>query len=350
VLLLGPYPPPHGGVETNVVALRDYLTERGSHCEVINLSGAGKASGPGVHAPAGASGVLQLLLRLRYDVVHFHVGGNLSPREAVLGLLCASLPRTRSVFTFHSGGYPSSEEGRRTRRRSLRALALRRFDAVIAVNDEIAAFFRRLGVDSKRIRVISPFGMSRRQVEEILAEDLETSLGKRLFDFFRAHDPVLVTIGGLEPEYDVPTQIDALEAVRKRHPRAGLVVVGDGGLRNEIDDRVACTSYADHIAICGDVKHRTAMRLLAESHLLLRTTLYDGDAISIREALQFGTPVIATDNAMRPAGVHLVPMSDPAALASKVIEALAAGRRPDPAEADQRGLEEVRKLYAELIG
>ncbi len=350
VLLLGPYPPPHGGVEMNVVALHNYVRERGAACEVVNLSGDGKASGPTVHAPGGAFDVLRLLLRLRYDVVHLHVGGNLTPREAVLGLLCSLLPGKRSVFTFHSGGYPTSDEGRNTRPRSLRAIALRRFDAVIAVNDEIADFFRRLGVRAERIRVISPFGMSQRQVDEIVGTDLEEALGARLFDFVRSHDPVLVTIGGLEPEYDVGTQIDALAAIREASSAAGLVIVGDGGLRREVEGHAAGKPYADHIEVCGDLPHRSTMRLLAEADLFLRTTLYDGDAISIREALQFGTPVIATDNGMRPAGVSLVPVSDAAALAAKVVEVLASEAPRLPLEAGQKGLEEVSLLYAELAG
>ncbi len=47
---------------------------------------------------------------------------------------------------------------------------------------------------------------------------------------------------------------------------------------------------------------------------MLRTTWYDGDAISVREALHFGVPVIASDNGMRPEGTHLIPARDLEAL------------------------------------
>jgi glycosyltransferase involved in cell wall biosynthesis len=292
--------------------------------------------------------VLRLLLQLRYDVIHLHVGGSLTPREVLLGLLCSSFPWAKTVFTFHSGGYPSSAEGRRTGSRSLRAVALRRFDAVIAVNDEIAGFFRRLGVADDRIRLISPFGMSARQVEDLLASDLESVVSEDLRGFLRSHEPLLLTIGGLEPEYDVPTQIDALDLVREQHPGAGLVVVGDGGLRGEIERHVRSKPYAEHIKICGDVQHRAVLRLLAEADVFLRTTLYDGDAISIREALHLGTPVVATDNGMRPQGVELVPVSDHRALAAAIARTLTSGGSRIPVKGDQRGLEEVRQLYSRL--
>ena len=38
VLQLGPFPPPHGGVQTNLVAIRDYLRARGMAAPVINLT------------------------------------------------------------------------------------------------------------------------------------------------------------------------------------------------------------------------------------------------------------------------------------------------------------------------
>ena len=47
------------------------------------------------------------------------------------------------------------------------------------------------------------------------------------------------------------------------------------------------------------------MTLVAEAMsritIFLRTTLYDGDSISVREALHLGVPVIASDNGMRQA-------------------------------------------------
>ena len=62
--------------------------------------------------------------------------------------------------------------------------------------------------------------------------------------------------------------------------------------------------------------------------LMLRTTWYDGDAISVREALHFGVPVIASDNGMRPKGTHLIPARDLEALvavAEKILIVLRHG-------------------------
>jgi hypothetical protein len=196
VLLIGPYSPPRGGVQAHVSALRAYLLSRGVSCEVIDLSPGRRTDGAGVYGPGGGLDVARLLLTLRYDVAHLHVGGRLSPRLAVLTLLAGVVPGRRAVLTFHSGGYPSSPEGRAARPRSLRGFALRRLDAAVAVNEAIAAWFRQVGVEADRVRVICPYALPSGSPAAEPPEPLRS--------FLERHSPLLVSAGGLEPQYDLP--------------------------------------------------------------------------------------------------------------------------------------------------
>jgi glycosyltransferase involved in cell wall biosynthesis len=82
--------------------------------------------------------------------------------------------------------------------------------------------------------------------------------------------------------------------------------------------------------------------MIADSDLLLRTTLHDGDSVAVREALHLGTPVIATDNGMRPVGVDLIPVSDTAALHRAVEDGL---ERTAPHECrDAAGTENLQAI------
>ena len=153
--------------------------------------------------------------------------------------------------------------------------------------------------------------------------DRSLPLPERLAAFLSsAHSPALLTVGLLEPEYDLPMQIDVMAEILRRHPRAGLLIVGAGSLEESLRARIAATPYRDHIVLYGDMPHALTLRATQECDLLLRTTLYDGDSVSVREALYIGTPVIATDNGMRPDGVHLIPPSDPARLLDAVCDLL----------------------------
>jgi len=343
VLLLGPYSPPHGGVQSNVVALRSYLLSQGAECLVIDLNRLRRTDGMGVFGPRNALHLLWLLFRLPADIVHLHIGGNLTSRLLGLSLICGWLPRRKSVLTFHSGGYPTSTQGRTAKSNSIRGWILRQFDCVIGVNQEIVDLFGRYGLSRDRIRLIQPHSLP--------AEPPVLDLPEPLRSFCAAHEPVLLSVGGLEPEYDLPMQIDLLGLLRETFPTAGLVLIGSGSLQTEISDRIMEKPYRQHILLCGDVDRSVTLRTIADCNLFLRTTQFDGDSISVREALHFGVPVVASDSARRPDGVHLYPAGDLIALHSSVEGCLREEipRKPR-GTAQAENLAAVHDLYKELVG
>jgi glycogen synthase len=344
VLLLGPYPPPHGGVQTNLVAIHCLLLRRQIPSTVINLTRYRKPDTDHVYYPKSSLQVARLLLKLRYEIVHLHIGGNLGIRLLALGLFCCLRPHCKTVLTFHSGGYPSSAAGRAAHPRTLCGLVLRRFDRLIGVNQEIIDFFHRVGVSPQQTRLIPPHSFPAE------AEQRNGPLPARLNDFLRSHSPVLIAVSGLEPHYDLSLQIEVMGPVREKAPTAGLIVIGSGHLEAELQKQITAKPYADHILMCGDLPHAATLEAIARSDLMLRTTLYDGDAISVHEALHLGTPVIATDNGMRPGGVRLIPPANLSALRLAIQESLAAppSIRPPQARPDERNVEAVLDLYREL--
>jgi glycosyltransferase involved in cell wall biosynthesis len=252
------------------------------------------------------------------------------------------LPGRKSVLTFHSGGYPSSVEGVSTTPRSVKAWVFRRFDRIIAVNPEIAAFFGRLDVRPERVRMISPHSLP--------APSDSSELPLSVESFFRDHHPLLITVGLLEKEYDLPLQIDTLARILEKFPTAGLLIIGSGSLHEALKRQIEKKSYAEHVLLYGDLPHAATLQTITRADLMLRTTWYDGDALSVREALQLSLPTIATDNGMRPEGVHLIPARDGDALLAAVDRVLQNPRqhgRP-PKQAEYGNLLEVLRLYQEL--
>jgi len=344
VLQLGPYPPPHGGVQSNLVAIRTFLLKRNIPCAVINITRHRKADADDVYYPKTSLDLLRLLFRLDYDIIHLHLGGMLTKRLLGLSLVCCLMPRSKAVLTFHSGGYPSSPQGRKDHPASFTGFVFRRFDRLIAVNPAIFEFFQKLGVRADRRRLIYPHSFSDdRSESEALPQDLA--------GFLESHSPALISVGLLEPEYDLALQIAVLDRVREEFPRAGLVMIGSGSLEAELRAQIAARPYASHLLLCGDVPHKVALQAISRSDVMLRTTLYDGDAVSVREALYFGTPVIASDNGMRPPGVRLVPSADLDALSDAIREALSVQTEKGfrTASVDETNIEAVFQTYHELM-
>src|SRR5450432_337770 len=341
VLQLGPYPPPHGGVQTNLVAIREYLLASGHECLAINLTRSRGADADGVYYPKSAAGLAWLLLRLPVDIVHLHFGGDLTARLLALACLATLLPGRKTVLTFHSGGYPSSAAGQTAGPRTWRGFVLRRLDGLIAVNAEIAALYRKFGVRPERIRTVLPFAVK--------PPDPAVPLPDGLRHFTAPHKPLLLTVGLLEPEYDLPLQTDTMEDVLRRYPEAGLTIVGAGSLAAVLRERIGVKPYAERLMLPGDLPHAITLRLMLQADALLRTTLYDGDSVSVREALYLGTPVIASDNGMRPPGARLIPVSDRDRLRDAIFEVLESSLPRQAVAGDGReNIRQVVEFYQEL--
>jgi glycosyltransferase involved in cell wall biosynthesis len=325
------------------MAIRQLLRAQGHYCGVVNLTRYRSTEGDDVYYPESALQTVALLFRLRYDIAHFQFGGNVSLRLLMLWLVCSLIPGKKTVLTFHSGGYPSSEAGRSARPATLRGFVFRRIDRIICVNEEMVAMFQRFGVRENRLRLILPHAVIQYAGVELRPE---------IAAFFQSHSPVLASVGGLEPEYDVPLQVEAIGALVSQFPGLGLIVIGSGSLEQQIRETIRSRPFAGHILLCGDVPHAETLRVIQECRILLRTTLYDGDSIAIREALHYGTPVIATDNGMRPAGLHLFAISDREGCRRAIEQILTGPEQADRQPQEQMGdnnVLAVLQLYRELI-
>lgn len=343
VLQFGPYPPPHGGVSRNMTAIRDELLAAGHECSIVATSRSTRVEPePGVYHPSGAIQFLKLLASLKFDILHIHIGGSIPPRVQALLLLCAVFAPGKSVLTLHSGGYPLSPEGQGASKDSVLGFIFRRFSRIIAVNKMMTEMFRRFGVEADRVHLILPFSHE--------LPDKGATIPENIGEFISAHDPFLLSTSLLEEEYDISLQITALGRVLEEFPRAGLLIAGSGSLEEQIRKEVQETGYADHILMAGDVEHKVALNLIDNCNILLRTTQFDGDAISVREALFLETPVIATDNGMRPDGVYLIPVGDVGALAEKIKAVAGRGKSAKGERRENRSnLTDVIKLYEEIL-
>jgi glycosyltransferase involved in cell wall biosynthesis len=309
---------------------------------VVNLTRYRRPDAEDVYYPRNPFQVVGLLLRLNYDIVHIHFGGNITFRLLALWLVCSLIPGKKTVLTFHSGGYPSSKEGRSARPGTLRGFIFRRLDRIVGVNQEMVEMFRRFGVPPGRIRLIAPHSFLQQPHTEVRPE---------IASFFESFSPVLATVGGLEPEYDIPLQVEVIGDLLPKFPSLGLVIVGGGSLEGEIRSLIQSHPHSGHILLCGDVAHAETLHVIRECRVLLRTTLYDGDSIAVREALHVGTPIVATDNGMRPPGVHLFPISDRDGCRRMIEQILAEPppREPPQYETNADNILAVVQLYRELL-
>src|SRR5687767_22506 len=110
VLLVGDYPPPHGGIAVHVKQLHAYLRERQVPCKVLDIGKGGGRPQPDV-IPARTPHLYGWKLAQFFAAgwqVHLHTSGNNRMSWMVAGSIGVSAPPwgPPPVLTLHSGLLP----------------------------------------------------------------------------------------------------------------------------------------------------------------------------------------------------------------------------------------------------
>lgn len=324
-----------------MLAIKEELLRCGYHCSIISITRSETiGTEDHVYHPRNPLELLKLLFSLRYDILHLHIGGGIPLRVLLLILACSIVARGKSVMTLHSGGY-AIETSDKANAWTFQGFVFRKVTRIIVVNDLMTRMFSKFGVQAEKVRLIYPFVLEKPKELVFIPEQFRA--------FFARHEKILLTVGLLESHYDLVMQIDVLERVLCKAPKTGLLIIGSGSMKSELARIIQSKAYSEHILLAGDTERDVVLHLIHKADVLLRTTIFDGDAISIREALYLGTAVIATNTGMRPEGTRLIPIGDHQALERAIELELAEGKRGEISSEDGWGnIRAVVRLYEEL--
>jgi glycosyltransferase involved in cell wall biosynthesis len=330
-----------GGAETVVLELARDAGGRGDDVAVAAARGpleaelreAGAthfelpAPGRSPRALARATGGLSAAMRrFEPDVVHAH-----NPKIGALAALAAR--RVRSVarpalVTTHHGVPPAQER--------FAALALRASDHVVAVSEALQRTLVGHRFPPGRLTVI-PNGV--RALEPPTAAErarLRAELGGE-------GRPLVTAVGRLVPQKAHARLLDAAAALARDGVPARFVIVGDGPLRSELEERARTLGLNG--AVCFAGLRRDARAIVACSELLVFASDWEGLSLAALEALAAGVPVVSTDVAgsgeVLSTGAGVVVAREPTAIAQAIAELLADDERR------ARMGEEGRRLHAE---
>jgi glycosyltransferase involved in cell wall biosynthesis len=151
--------------------------------------------------------------------------------------------------------------------------------------------------------------------------------------------PVVLSVGNLVPQKDLPTLLRAFARVRLRRT-ARLIIVGEGRERGALEDLARALGIAGDIDFTGFVANPYA--LMSRASVFALSSAWEGFGTVLAEALACGCPVVSTDCPSGPAEIlangaygRLVPVGDDAALADAILATLA--EMPDSARLRARG-------------
>lgn len=321
IALVGPYPPPFGGVSIHVKRLHSAFAARGISATVFAQSYApGDSAYSVVYTRRGASWYLRRALLRDFDIVHLHTFETDFKHLLASGILASV--GARLVVTLHSF---RDEPVTRTRRyRTLVPWALHAFDHIIAVGPEVREAAIKWGADPMQVSVIPsylppvPNDEDRAKIPVAIQRFLATrtpliSANAYRLSFFQGQDL-----------YGLDLCVELCKALKAGYPQIGFVfLVGkqeDSAYLDSIVQRIHNYGIEDHFCIASG--NTEFWPIIEKSSIMVRPTNTDSYGISVAEAIDLGVPAIASDVCQRPAGTLLFRSRDLFELMARTEEVL----------------------------
>lgn len=229
-----------------------------------------------------------LISDIRPDVVHTH-----SAKAGFLGRRAAWVEGVPAiVHTVHGAPFhPYQSWLARVAFRQCERFAASWCHRMISVADAMSQLMIDAGVALPEKFVTIYSGMD---VEPFLAADCARDNMRERLGFERHH----VVIGKIARLFNLKGHDDLICAARKvvgAHPEVRFLLVGDGILRQSLERRIADLGLADHFVLTGLVPPEEVSGLLGAMDMLVHTSLREGLARALPQALIAGRPVISYD-------------------------------------------------------
>ncbi len=191
------------------------------------------------------------------------------------------LTRIPSVHTVHN----VAEKDATGLVRLANVLAFRLGTIPIGISPKVRDTIDRL-YHPGRVPVI-PNGIDLRRFRQ--AQDVRSVW--RLRNGYSDRDFVIASVGRLDPQKNFPLLLDAFAKLGSRHRKIKVLIAGEGQCRGELENKIRELQIGDRVRLDGE--RSDVPEMLLSSDLYVATSLWEGNPLSIMEAMAAGLAVIA---------------------------------------------------------
>lgn len=353
IIIVGPIPPPIGGVTSHIARLAAFLVAHGFRCTVVDKHPSdSKMSIRGVeHIVFSGGGNFRVMLWLLLviglgggNIVHLHFSRS-------VGLLLFSLfmikRRRRIILTLHHGDQFAIMKNAIWPLRLLTRIALRRMDKVVALSYEQEFFYRSLGVPVdciERWPTAIPIGLKPdlSLLPPKIRELLSTMAGRE--------EKILMTSGYPSQFYGYELCVELLDQL-SAEIQCNLIICLYGQGPDPDYEKNLRIKLSQHpkIYLLGPLPAEGFLALLSKADLYLRPSTVDSFGLAITDALDMGTPCIASDVCTRDSRCEIFPSGDNDKFIRQAIDLIKKGKISHKKETvdkdDQKNLDLILKCY-----
>lgn len=335
LIILGALPPPRGGVTTHIERLIPYLKEAGIEFVVLDHSRVRKKKGCVISLHREPIKALFSFMQPGVKVLHCPLSNiTVSKLMLLLFMRAIGIRLTITLVASPEQTLENSSLG------LFYILALARFSShIVATNRDFQKLLLDKGISENKVSVIPAFIPSKNDSlkEQSIPQDaVEFCIKRKPLIITYAHGPDLHKGENL---YGLDLIVQLSQELRADLPQAGFVVVIP-----EITNKSYFSKLRTNIRENGLEpffyfaigNHFSFVPFLQYADLFIRATNTDGDALTLREALYYWVPSVASDACCRPEKTILFHNRDISDLCRAVREALHNNRNTQySAEAQQ---------------
>lgn len=280
VAIVGPLPPPAGGMANQTKQLASFLESEGLRVTVVQVNP------PYQPAWVGKVPIFRALIRLvQYqrdlkqqladaDVVHIMANSGWSWHLFAAPAIKVAKQLNKAVVLNYRGGYAADFFAKSwTKVRKTMDLV----DDIIVPSSFLQDVFQQYG---KTAQVI-PNVLNQQRFN---TDSRQASM-----------KPLVIVTRNLEEIYDVDTAIRVFAAICRSFPEAELKVAGTGPELTNLENLTVSLGITENVTFVGRLSPDEISALYKSADLTLNTSIVDNSPNSLIESLACGTPVVSTN-------------------------------------------------------
>jgi glycosyltransferase involved in cell wall biosynthesis len=307
--LVGPVPPPYGGMANQFNQLKQLLSQEGGQIYSVETNApypkAWMAKIRGMRAVFRLLPYLSKIWKLagQVDVIHVFSNSGWSWQLFSAPVLWLATIRKTPVIINYRGG-----EAQQYFEQSIAFVrpSMKRAQRIVVPSGYLAAVFQAFKIDNVMV------------IPNII--NLERFRPKKHKKGYH-----LIITRNLEAIYGIETAIKALKLIKVDYPDVRLTIAGSGEQKEYLQQQVRKLGLEENIGFTGKLKPDEIVALYQQADIMLNPTTVDNMPNSVLEAMACGVPVVTTNVGGIPYIVEnnktalLVDVGDYEGMAKKVI-------------------------------
>jgi glycosyltransferase involved in cell wall biosynthesis len=309
VNIIGPYPPPYGGISVHVKRMKKYLTSMGVEVEVFKDN-------------------KRTFFKIPFlqGVIHLH---SISLKKRIIMGLFASLFNKKIVLTIHGESLHNQLEESNWIAKKLLLLSMKKISRIICVNSKILEELAASGIAAHKLIYLPAY------INPMDDENDFTSIPYKIWDFINDSKFLISANGWItfyknQDLYGMDMLIELMRRLKKEAYDVSMVIAVLGSHMQNRQERLYYDNLKSKIInhnlqkciFLYEPEDTEFYPILKKSSLFIRPTNTDGYAVSLAEALYYKVPSIASDVPDRPQGTIIFETRNMEDLYIKTVEVI----------------------------